>query len=144
MTDATTFRADPARLALANLASRPLLAACLAATLSARAADIDMVSVAVRGHFWDERVLGKEQPQEFDQYDLVATARLPWQGVSLGSWHLGARLLGSAGALRSGPDNALVVSAIPALAVVQRDIGLAVEAGAGLAFLSRHDFPAQD
>jgi len=122
---------------------RLLLLLCIA-TWPARASDLDLLSLAFRGHVWDEKVLGKEQPQPFDEYDLMATLRLPWEGKSWASWDVNTRLLGSVGLLRGASDNALVVSAIPAVAVVHRDMRLAFEFGAGLAFLSKHDFPAQD
>ena len=132
------------KVSVASPMALALLMAGLAAEGEARASGLDMLSVSFRGHVWDERVLGKEQPQPFDQYDLMATLQLPWQGWSLGTWDVGARLLGSAGVLRGAADSALVASAIPALAVVHRDSRIAFEFGAGLAYLSRHEFPAQD
>lgn len=126
------------------MAIRLLLLVCIAVSAPARAWGPDPISLAIRSHVWDERVLGKEQRQEFDQYDLVATAQLPWEGKSWAGWDLRARLLASAGALRGADHTALVASAIPALAFVHRDLQLAVEVGAGLALLSRHEFAAQD
>jgi hypothetical protein len=123
---------------------RLLLAACLAASLPARASGVDLVSLALRAQVWDERVLGKEQPQPFDEYDLSATLRLPWQGKSWASWDVDARLLASAGLLRGPEHDTIVASALPMLAFVHRDLRLAVEFGAGLAFLGKHDFPGQD
>jgi hypothetical protein len=124
--------------------ARLLFLVCIAASLPAHASGMDPISLAVRSHVWDERVLGKEQPQPFDEYDVVATLGLPWEGMSWSGWDVKARLLASAGILRGADDNAFVASAIPALAIVHRDLRLAFEFGAGLALLSKHEFPAQD
>lgn len=126
------------------MAPRLLLMIGIVAASPASASNVDLLSVSFRGHVWDERVLGKEQPQPFDEYDLMATLRLPWEGVAFGNWDVGGRFLGSAGLLRGASDNAFVASAIPALALVHRGSRLAFEFGAGLAFLSKHEFPAQD
>ena len=126
------------------MAIRLLLLVCIAASWPARASDLDLLSVALRAKVGERRVLGKEQPLSFDEYDVAATLRLPWEGKAWSAWDVSARLLGSAGLLRGPAQNAFVASAIPALAVVNRDLQLAVEFGVGLALLSRHDYGAQD
>lgn len=126
------------------MASRLPLLLAIAATCEARAWNPEPLSLAIRTKVSEQRVLGKEQPSSFDEHDLVATFGLPWEGKAWASWDASARLLASAGVLRGPGHSTVVVSAVPAIALVERDLRIAVEVGAGLAFLGKHDFPGQD
>ena len=89
-------------------------------------------------------MLGKEAPESFREYDVVASIRLPWQRYSPSGWGIGTRLLASAGVLHGADTTALVVSAIPVLALGSQDGRFTVDFGAGLALISEHRFAQQD
>ncbi|HEX6690486.1 MAG TPA: acyloxyacyl hydrolase [Burkholderiales bacterium] len=123
---------------------RLVLLVCGLAAEPARGADWELLSIGVRAQVWEQRVLGKDQPEAFNEYDLVATVRMPWAGRSWSSWEMSARLLASAGIIRGADDTAFVASAIPALAFTHRKVPVSVDFGAGLALLSQHQFRDQD
>jgi len=110
----------------------------------AHTAEWELLDVGVRAQVWEQRVLGKDQPEAFNQYDLTATVRMPWAGRSWSSWEMSARLLASAGVIRGADDTAFVASAIPALAFTHRKVPVTVDFGAGLALLSQYQFGDQD
>lgn len=121
-----------------------IFALCVLAPCPSRAGDLDLLSVGVRARVGEKRVLGKEQPESFREYDAVASFRLPWKGNSASSWCVGTRLLASAGAIQGADKTALVVSVIPVLAFGSRDGRFAVDLGAGLTLLSKRRYAQQD
>lgn len=114
------------------------------APLPAQATDVALMSVGARARVGEKRVLGKEAPESFRAYDVVATLRLPWERYGGSGWGVGTRLAASAGTLQGADRTALVVSAIPLLALGDRDGRYTVDVGAGLALLSEHRFAQQD
>jgi len=117
---------------------------CVLAPWPSRAADLELLSVGVRARVGEKRVLGKEQPESFREYDVMASIQLPWEGPSPSGWGVGARLLASAGVLQGAGKTALVASIIPALAFGRQDGRFTVDLGAGLALLSKHRYAQQD
>lgn len=109
-----------------------------------RAIDFDLLSIAARARVGDKNVLGKEAPESFREYDFVATLRLPWQHYATSGWGIGTRLLGSAGILQGADKTALVVSAIPVLALGSEDGSFTLDFGAGLTLISTHRYEQQD
>jgi len=105
---------------------------------------VELLSVGVRGRVGEKRVLGKEAPESFRAYDVVATFRLPWQRYSASGWGVGTRMLTSAGVLQGAGETALVVSAIPVVAFGSQDGRFTFDFGAGLALVSEHRFAQQD
>jgi hypothetical protein len=123
---------------------RLMLLVCGLAESPARAADWDLLSVGVRVHVGEQRVLGKDQPEAFDEFDLVASVRMPWKGRSWSAVEMSARLLASAGVLRGADETAFVASVIPALAFTHRRVPVTIDFGAGLALLSQYRYGSQD
>jgi hypothetical protein len=121
-----------------------VLVAGILAPWPACAAEWEVLSVGLRAQVWEQRVLGKEQPESFNEYDLVAAMRLPWDGPSFWGFEVNTRLLASAGVLQGADKTAFVASAIPAIAFIRRDVPITVEFGAGLALISEHRFGEQD
>jgi hypothetical protein len=117
--------------------------ACLAPAPS-RAFDVDLFSVGIRASVSSDRVLGDEQPDAFNEYDVWAAFRLPWQAYGESSWGAGTRLLTSAGYFEGGGSSALVVSVLPLVAFGTEDGRFTVDLGAGVAVLSRTKFAHQD
>jgi hypothetical protein len=123
------------------------LKACLACALpptSGYALDIDAVHAGVRWRVGGGDVLGKEQRADFHEYDIWATAQLPWRRHSASGWGVDTRMLASAGIFRGAGTNALVVSVLPLLALGSQDARFTVDFGAGLAVLSRSKYGEQD
>ena len=117
---------------------------CVFAPWPSHAADLELLSVGVRARVGEKTVLGKEQPESFREYDVVASIQLPWKCQSPSGWGVGARLLTSVGVLQGADKTGLVASVIPVLALGRLDGRLTVELGAGLALLSKHRYAQQD
>lgn len=110
-----------------------------------RFAGLELVHAGVRARVGGERVIGREQPEAFRQWDVWAHARLPWlRRYEDSGWGMETRLLGSAGVMQGAEDRALVLSLLPTLAFGSADAGWNFDLGAGLALLSRHEFAQQD
>jgi hypothetical protein len=108
------------------------------------AAELDLLSISARARVGEKRVLGKEAPESFREYDVAATLRLPWQYYTQSGWGVGLRLMASGGILQGANKTALVVSAIPLLALGSEGGRFTVDIGAGLALVSEHRFAQQD
>lgn len=127
------------------------LLAGLAATVGLIAASAcwaqepDVVNGGFRARIGGERVLGKEQPEAFHEWDVWASFRLPWwtrYGAS--GFGVGTRMLASVGVMKGAESNALVVSVLPLLAFGSRDGRYNFDMGMGGALLSQHRFAQQD
>lgn len=124
-----------------------LAAACAGAAgpLPAAASESSTLhSLSARVRVGGERVIGVEQPERFEELDLAATWRLPWSRYGVSGWGGELRALTSVGWMQGARDGALVVSALPLLALGSQDGRYTVDAGLGLAALSRHRFEQQD
>ena len=108
------------------------------------AADPALLSIGARARVGEKNVLGQEAPESFREYDVVATLRSPRQRYAPSGWGIGTRLLASAGILQGADKTALVVSAIPLLALGSEDGRFTLDFGAGLAFISAHRYAQQD
>ncbi|WP_169903070.1 acyloxyacyl hydrolase [Paraferrimonas sedimenticola] len=100
-------------------------------------------SVGIRARFSGATTLGKPQPEEFKAYDISADFRLPWRG-DWETWYLGGSLMTSAGYLSASGQDSLVVSVTPKIRIASKHDGVYFDAGAGGAYLSRHQFERQD
>lgn len=131
-------RASAVCLALA------ILTPCSLLPYVSHAADIELLSIGARARVGEKRVLGKEAPESFREYDVAATLRLPWQYYTPSGWGVGLRMMASGGILQGANKTALVVSAIPLLALGSEDGRFTLDVGAGLALISEHRFAQQD
>ncbi|MBE0501071.1 MAG: acyloxyacyl hydrolase [Desulfuromonadales bacterium] len=111
---------------------------------SAYAEELRLQSLSLRGRISGATLLGEQQPEQFQGYDLAAHFALPWHRYSPAGWGIGSRLMASAGLLRGAGDTGLVVSLIPGLALGSADGRWALDAGAGVALFSRSRFGTQD
>ncbi|MBA4178697.1 MAG: hypothetical protein C0505_19380 [Leptothrix sp. (in: Bacteria)] len=121
-----------------------LLAGAVGAPLPGAAAELDLLAVGMRARVGEKRVLGEAQPESFRAYDLSAQFRLPWQHAWPSGWHLGSRLITTAGLMRGAGKTALVVSATPVAVLSSASARTSVDIGLGLALLSEHRFAQQD
>ncbi|MDZ7853227.1 MAG: acyloxyacyl hydrolase [Halomonas sp.] len=122
----------------------PIVLACLLATTSSSAGDLELQSLSLRARVSEKTLLGDQAPEDFKEYDLSANVALPWESYSTSGWGMGTRLMASAGLLRGSGKNALVVSVIPELTLGSQDGRFLLDLGAGGALFSRHRFGTQD
>lgn len=101
-------------------------------------------SFSIRGTFSSADILGKDSLEEFRQYDIAASFKLPWAWYVMPGWGFGTRVMTSAGALYHSEESALSVSVIAQVVFGSEDGRFALDLGAGCAALSKHRFEEQD
>lgn len=106
--------------------------------------EMRLQSLSLRGRISGATLLGEQQPEQFQEIDLAAYITLPWQSYAESGWGIGTRLMASAGLLRGAGETGLVVSLVPCLALGSADGRWTLDAGAGIALLSRSKFGTQD
>ncbi len=117
---------------------------CLLAPRLSHSENLRLLSFSIRARVSGSTILGDQQPEEFQEYDVAANFGLPWERYSTSGWGVGTRLMTSAGIMRGGGETALVVSIIPELTLGSEDRRFSLDLGAGGALLSRHRFGTQD
>lgn len=117
---------------------------CLLAPGPSYSEDFRLLSISMRARISGATMLGEQQPEEFQEYDLAANFGLPWQLYSESGWGVGTRLMASAGVIHGGGETGLVGSLIPGIAFGSEDARFFLDLGAGFALLSRHKFGTQD
>jgi len=120
------------------------LIGCLLAPRLSHSEDLRLLSLSMRARVSGATVLGEQQPEEFQEYDVAANLGLPWERYFTSGWGVGTRLMASAGIMRGGEETALVVSLIPQLTLGSEDGRFTLDFGAGGALISRHRFGTQD
>ncbi len=110
------------------------------------ASDATLLSIGPRyGFSRTEPVLGKRQTETFELVDIAATFRLPWASpLGESPWSVETRLIMSAGALLAAGDTGLIATVVPNVALTGWNGFVSIDAGVGLAYLSRHTYGAQD
>ena len=117
---------------------------CLLAPGPSYSEDFRLLSISMRARVSGATMLGEQQPEEFQEYDVAANFGLPWQLYSESGWGVGTRLMASAGVIHGGGETGLVGSLIPGIAFGSEDARFFLDLGAGFALLSRHKFGTQD
>lgn len=103
-----------------------------------------VLNVGIRGGVDGPNVFGGDEKESFQQYDVFATAALPWVWYSRSGWELGPRLMATAGALIGAGEAGFVGAVVPVVAIGPRDSQLSLDAGIGGALLTRHKFGTQN
>jgi len=106
--------------------------------------DVSLLSVSVRGGFSGHSPIGKIELEDFQQYDIMAMARLPWEWYSESGWGVGTRLAASAGAITAAGDTGLVTTIAPGFSFGPKHGRYSLDIGGGFALLSQHKFGTQD
>jgi hypothetical protein len=122
-------------------------ALCIALLFDAavvRADDVRMLNVGLRVGAAGPNVLGGDEDESFQQYDVFATAALPWGWYHESGWGVRWRLQASAGVLAGGGDSGFIGTLVPLLAIGPREGQLSLDGGFGAAILARHEFGEQD
>ena len=123
----------------------PVLCLVLLATPAPTlASDVRLLNVGVRGGASGLAVLGGNEREYFEQYDLFATASLPWSSYWESGWGFSTRMMGTAGVLTGAGKTAFVGTIVPLLAFGPKDSILALDAGVGAAGITRHKFGDQN
>jgi len=111
---------------------------------STLADDFRLLNVGVRGGIDGLPVLGANEQEHFQQYDLFATASLPCSKYWESGWGFSSRLMGTAGVLTAAGDAGFVGTIVPVLAFGPKDSILALDVGGGGALMSRYKFGEQN
>ncbi len=121
-----------------------IAALCVLGAWPGHAGALELLNGGVRARVDDKTVLGETQPEVFREYDLFSNFRLPWQHQYVSGWGWSLRLLTSIGVIQGAEYTGFVVSGIPLLVFGSGPGRFSVDAGAGLAILSRHRYALQD
>lgn len=114
-------------------------------TLPSMAGESAFESLSFRGGFVGTSFLGEEYSEgNWQQYDLVASIRLPLEWYTESGWGVGTRLLVSAGALRGKQETNGIATLVPVIAFGRRDGRLSLDVGGGAALLSDYKYGSQN
>jgi hypothetical protein len=110
------------------------------------AGDTTLLSIGPRyGFSRNEPLLGKRQTADFDLVDIAATFRLPWSWpLGESPWSVETRLITSAGALTAEKDTGLIATLVPDVALSGWKGLVSIDVGAGVGFLGREKYGAQE
>ena len=111
---------------------------------STLAGDFRLLNAGARGGADGFNVFGGDEDEHFEQYDVFATASLPWSRYGESGWGFSSRLMGTAGLLTGAGDSGFAGTIVPLLAFGPKDGILALDAGMGAAGITRHKFDEQD
>jgi Lipid A 3-O-deacylase (PagL) len=103
-----------------------------------------LLNVGIRGGVDGPNVFGADEQEHFQQYDIFATATLPWDWRFASGWGFSPRLMGTAGVLIGAGEAAFVTTIVPLLAFGPKNSILALDAGVGAALMTRHKFGEQN
>ena len=105
-----------------------------------------LLSIGPRyGFSLNEPLLGKRQTETFNLVDVAATFRLPWSWpLGQSPWSVETRLITSAGALSAAGKTGFIAAVQPDVALTGWNNFVSIDAGVGLAFLSREQYGSQD
>lgn len=104
----------------------------------------NLINIGFRARFSSLDIIGSKPPEEFQEYDLTANFRLPWEKYSQSGWGLGTRLMTSMGALHAAGETGLVFSLIPLVTFGSQDGRYTIDMGIGATLFSRRTFGEQD
>jgi hypothetical protein len=106
---------------------------------------ITLIRVGPRVGVSGKSPFGKDQIEDFQQYDVAAVLGLPlgWREPLTGM-RLDMRLHSSAGQLVSLGDTAFMVTVVPCLTLSTPNEAVSMDIGAGAGLFSRYKFGAQD
>ncbi len=117
---------------------------CILVSEVSSAEEWELQSLSFRARVSGENTIGKQQPEQFQEYDVAANFALAWQGSDKSGWKWGSRLMTSVGIMHGAGKSALVGSLIPEFTFGSVDGRFILDLGAGAALLSRHSFGEQD
>jgi hypothetical protein len=120
------------------------LGVCLVAPAPSDAEGVRVTGAGVRGGLTGFTVIGADEIESFQRYDVFADIGLPWSWFSESRWVLDTGLVTSVGALMGGGDAGVVGTLTPLLILRTQDRRFSVDAGVGGGVISRHEFGDQE
>ena len=120
------------------------LGLCLVTPAPSGAEDVRLTSAGVRGGLTGVTIIGDDEIEDFQRYDVFADIGLPWSWFSQSPMVLDTSLMMSAGALTGGGDVGLVGTLTPLLILRTQDRRFSADFGVGGAVISRHEFGDQE
>ena len=121
-----------------------IAAFCLFAPSASWAEDVRLLSVGLRYGFTAGSPIGDEQQYHFQQYDAMGIFGLPWEWYSQSGWGVGTRFQVSAGAVRAAGETGFIGTLVPGISLGTKNGRISLDAGGGVALLSRYKFGTQD
>lgn len=113
--------------------------------LEAQRNPITLIRVGPRVGLSGKSPFGKDQKEDFQQYDVAAMFGLPWGWEHRNSgMKLDMRLLASAGEISAAQDTGLMVTVVPCLALSSPEGMLSIDVGGGTAFFSNYKYGVQN
>lgn len=106
--------------------------------------DISMMSVGVRYAISGNSPIGEQTQEDYQQYDVAATFRMPWSWYYSSGWGFSTRLITSAGVLKGANDQSFIATLVPVVAFGMKDERFSIDMGGGGALLSNHKFGVQN
>ena len=122
----------------------------LAFTVSARASSLAeqtiLISLGPRVGFSGKTpLLGRQQKESFELYDVAAVFRLPWQWpLNDRGWKVETRFITSAGVLVGGGDTGLIATIVPVIALSGWKGLVSLDFGVGAGLFPEYKFGTQD
>lgn len=104
---------------------------------------ISLMSVGARYAISGNSPIGEQTQEDFQQYDVAATFRMPWTWYYSSGWGFSTRLIASGGALKGANDQAFITTLVPVVALGRKDERISIDMGGGGAFMSSYKFGAQ-
>jgi len=112
---------------------------------SVEAGELRLETLSLRAGFSGVRVIGDNQPDYFNQFDVAVTARLPWEKEFGTGWVLGTRVLASAGVLSGAQETPGIFTLVPFYVFFGRKDGLiSIDMGVGGALVTDYKFDGQN
>src|SRR5262245_2632702 len=110
-----------------------------------RLRSITLIRVGPRVGVSGKSPFGKDQKEDFQQYDVAAVFGLPWEWqVTNSGAKLDMRFLTSIGQIAAVQDTGLMVTLVPCLALSSPGGALSIDVGGGSAFFSNYKFGEQN
>ena len=106
--------------------------------------DISLMSIGVRYAISGNSPIGEQTQEDFQQYDVAATFRMPWSWYYSWGWGFSTRLITSAGVLEGAKDQAFIATLVPVVAFGMKDERFSIDMGGGGALMSNYRFGAQN
>jgi hypothetical protein len=106
---------------------------------------ITLIRVGPRVGVSGKSPFGKDQIEDFQQYDVAAVFGLPWERRHSNSGaKLDLRLLASVGQIAAVNDTGLMITLVPCLALSSPNGAMSIDVGGGSAFFSKYTFGDQN
>jgi hypothetical protein len=106
---------------------------------------ITLIRIGPRVGVSGKSPFGRQQKEDFQQYDIAALFGLPWEWQERpSSLKFDIRLLASAGELAAAQDTSLMATVVPSLTVSSPNGTFSIDIGAGTAFFSNYKFGVQN